>query len=50
MASVAAAAPVSLPNTPAGKAFSAWLTAFNSADRAKLEAMFKQFRAIARSR
>jgi D-alanyl-D-alanine carboxypeptidase len=44
LSSLAAAAPVSLPNTPAGKAFSAWLTAFNSADPAKIEAMFKQFR------
>jgi D-alanyl-D-alanine carboxypeptidase len=35
--------PVTIPDTPAGRTFSAWLTAFNAADRTRLEAVFKQF-------
>jgi hypothetical protein len=32
-----------IPDTPAGKTFRAWLDAFNSGDRAKLEAYIKAF-------
>ena len=35
---------VAVPATPAGSAFSAWLEAFNAADREKLQAVFKRFR------
>jgi len=35
---------VPVPETPPGKALSAWLAAFNSADRDKLQTMQKQFR------
>jgi hypothetical protein len=38
------AALVAVPTTPAGRAFSAWLTAFDAADRDRLQAVFKQFR------
>jgi hypothetical protein len=41
----AGAAPsAAVPDTPAGGIFKAWLAAFNAADRAGLEAVFKQFR------
>jgi len=40
---VASTAQVQVPDTPAGKSFSAWLDAFNSGDRAKLEAVARQF-------
>jgi CubicO group peptidase (beta-lactamase class C family) len=33
-----------VPDTPAGRAFSAWLTAFNTADREQIQAEMKQFR------
>jgi hypothetical protein len=33
----------SVPDTPAGKALGAWLEAFNSGDRAKVEAYVKQY-------
>jgi D-alanyl-D-alanine carboxypeptidase len=38
VASVRADTPPEIPQTPAGKAFAAWLTSFNSADPAKLRA------------
>jgi CubicO group peptidase (beta-lactamase class C family) len=43
VALLATVGPVTIPDTPAGRTFSAWLTAFNAADRARLEAVFKQF-------
>ena len=36
-------ADVGIPDTPAGRAMSAWLTAFNSGDRAQLEDYFRQY-------
>jgi hypothetical protein len=36
-------ADVSVPNTPAGHAFGAWLDAFNSADRAREESFIKTY-------
>src|SRR5262245_192357 len=33
-----------VPDTPAGRAFSAWLTAFNAADPEQLRTVMKQFR------
>jgi hypothetical protein len=36
-------AQTSIPDTPAGKTFRAWLDAFNSGDRAKVEAYIKTF-------
>jgi D-alanyl-D-alanine carboxypeptidase len=38
------AGPVTLPDTPAARAFSTWLTAINSGERQQLEAMLEQFR------
>jgi hypothetical protein len=38
-----ASADVSIPDTPAGRAVSAWLTAFNSGDRARLDDYFKEY-------
>ena len=38
-----ASADVSIPDTPAGRAVSAWLTAFNSGDRARLDDYFKTY-------
>ena len=35
---------MAVPATPAGSAFSAWLEAFNAADREKLQEVFKRFR------
>jgi D-alanyl-D-alanine carboxypeptidase len=37
-------APVNIPTTPAGRAFSNWLTAFNSADAGQIAGVMKQFR------
>ncbi len=34
---------VTAPDTPAGRAFSAWLAAFNAADREQLQTVMKQF-------
>jgi peptidase S41-like protein len=39
----AASADVSIPDTPAGRAVSAWLDAFNSGDRARLDDYFKKY-------
>ena len=39
----AASAP-SIPDTPAGRVFAAWLAMFNSADRATMEAFDRQYR------
>jgi hypothetical protein len=39
----AAAAPVLIPDTPAGRTLSAWLEAFNSADRARLDEYYKKY-------
>jgi hypothetical protein len=36
-------ADASVPDTPAGHAFAAWLDAFNSADRAREEAFIKTY-------
>src|SRR5260370_24593689 len=33
-----------VPNTPAGEQFSAWLTAFNSGERAQFEEIRKRFK------
>lgn len=44
VASAFLAAHVTVPDTSAGSAFSAWLTAFNTADREQLRAVMKQFR------
>ena len=38
-----ASADVSIPDTPAGRIMSAWLEAFNSGDRARLEDYFKSY-------
>ena len=43
LALLTTAGPVTIPDTPAGRIFSAWLTALNAADRTRLEAVFKQF-------
>lgn len=40
---VPAKAAVALPDTPAGRAFDAWLQAFNAADRTRLEALQRGF-------
>src|SRR5579871_1560422 len=37
------AAQPSIPDTPAGKVFEFWLTAFNSGDRGRIEAYFDNF-------
>jgi retinol-binding protein 3 len=37
------AAEVSIPDTPAGRAMSAWLSAFNSGDRARLEDYYQKY-------
>jgi len=39
----AAAAAVTIPDTPAGRALSVWLEAFNSGDRARLDAYYKKY-------
>jgi hypothetical protein len=39
----AASADVIIPDTPAGRAVSAWLEAFNSGDRARLDDYFKKY-------
>ena len=44
LATVGPAGPVAIPGTPAGKAFSAWLEAFNSADPRQLGKVLSQFR------
>src|ERR1700693_3024393 len=36
-------AQTTIPDTPAGRTFRAWLDAFNSGDRAKIEAYIKTF-------
>ena len=38
---ISAQAPVSVPDTPAGNALAAWLGAYNSGDRAQIEAFIK---------
>jgi retinol-binding protein 3 len=38
-----ASADVTIPDTPAGRAVSAWLEAFNSGDRARLDDYFKKY-------
>jgi hypothetical protein len=38
-----ASAEVTVPDTPAGRAMSAWLSAFNSGDRTQLDDYFKQY-------
>jgi hypothetical protein len=38
-----ASADVAIPDTPAGRAMSAWLSAFNSGDRTQLDDYFKQY-------
>ena len=38
-----ASADVTIPDTPAGRAMSAWLEAFNSGDRARLDDYFKKY-------
>ena len=38
-----ASADVTIPDTPAGRAMSAWLSAFNSGDRTRLDDYFKQY-------
>jgi hypothetical protein len=38
-----ASADVTIPDTPAGRAMSAWLTAFNSGDRARLEDYYQKY-------
>jgi D-alanyl-D-alanine carboxypeptidase len=43
VALLATVGPVTIPDTPAGRTLSAWLTAFNAADRTRLEAVSKQF-------
>ena len=40
---VAAAAPVAIPDTPAGHTLKAWLDAFNSGERAQLESYIKKY-------
>src|SRR5690242_11105105 len=41
--SAKSAASVTIPDTPAGKRFAAWLAAFNSGDRAALAAVVASF-------
>ena len=36
-------APPAIPDTPAGRTFKAWLEAFNSGDRAQLDAYFHKY-------
>jgi retinol-binding protein 3 len=42
-AAAAACAQIAVPDTPAGKTLGAWLDAFNSGDRAKVEAYVKKY-------
>src|SRR5579863_9291372 len=42
-ASNAASAPAAIPNTPAGTVLSAWLEAFDSGDRARLDDYYKKY-------
>ena len=44
ISAIVAVVRVAVPATPAGSAFSAWLEAFNAADREKLQEVFKRFR------
>src|SRR6185503_5564167 len=42
LAPLASSAQVAVPDTPAGQVLSAWLDAFNSADRAQIEAYIQK--------
>ena len=43
LALVPARAQVVIPDTPAGRTFQPWLEAFNSGDRARLDAYYRKY-------